>query len=179
MSLPTDSKARKGMPVVRGNLRYFPDAHLAVAELSMYGNDKHNPGEELHWSRGKSSDHADCCARHLLEPFGIDYSYGPEKGVLHSVAAAWRALANAQTEIEELKAKGMWPLPALPDQSVRQERGIPWSGGVQPVPDGVLVRYLLREDDEWSGPDPAEELIWHHSGMPNDVSDIVRYEVVR
>ena len=112
MSLPTDSKARKGYPLVRGNFRYFPDAHLAVAELSVYGNEKHNPGEELHWSKGKSNDHADCVGRHLLEPFGVDYSYGPDKPILHSVAAAWRALANAQTEIEELKAKGEWPLKA-------------------------------------------------------------------
>lgn len=114
MSLPTDSAARKGLPLARGCMRYFPDALLAVAQLSVYGNDKHNPGQELHWSKGKANDHADCAARHLLEPMGVDTSYGPDKPVLHSVAAAWRALANAQTEIEELKKAGQWPLTNAP-----------------------------------------------------------------
>lgn len=112
MSLPTDSAARKAAPVTTGNFRYFPDAHLAIAQLSVYGNDKHNPGQPLHWSREKSNDHADCVGRHLLEPFGIDYSYGPDKPVLHAAQAAWRALANLQVEIEELKKQGKWPLAA-------------------------------------------------------------------
>ena len=107
MSVTEDSKARKGMPLVRGCMLYFPDALLAVAQLSMHGNDKHNPGEPLHWSRGKSNDHSDCCARHLLQPMEFDTTYGPDKPVLHSVAAAWRALANAQCEIEELRKKGV------------------------------------------------------------------------
>jgi hypothetical protein len=108
-----ESAMRKRQPLARGCMRYFPDALLAVSELSMFGNEKHNPGEYLHWSRGKSNDHADCAARHLLEPFGVDASYGPGKHVLHSVAAAWRALANAQIEIEELRKQGKWPLNAL------------------------------------------------------------------
>jgi hypothetical protein len=108
-----ESAMRKRQPLARGALRYFPDALLAVAELSLYGNEKHNPGEELHWSRCKSNDHADCVARHLLEPLGIDTSYGPGKHVLHSVAAAWRALANAQIEIETLREQGKWPLNAV------------------------------------------------------------------
>lgn len=109
----SESALRKRQPLVRGALRYFPDALLAVAELSLYGNEKHNPGEELHWSRGKSNDHADCVVRHLLEPFGVDTGYGEGKHVLHSVAAAWRALANAQVEIEELRKQGKWPLNAI------------------------------------------------------------------
>lgn len=108
-----DSAQRKRQPLARGCMRYFPDALLAVSELSLYGNEKHNPGEDLRWSRGKSSDHADCAARHLLEPYGIDTTYGEGKHVLHSVAAAWRALANAQVEIEELRSKGRWPLNAV------------------------------------------------------------------
>lgn len=110
MSLPIDSKERKDSPVVRGFLDYFPDAVIACAQLSVFGNDKHNPGEPLHWSRGKSNDHADCAVRHLMERGQVDYGYGPSKPVLHSVAALWRAAANAQTEIEELKEKGQWPL---------------------------------------------------------------------
>lgn len=104
--LTTDSKARKDAPVVRGVLDYFPDAIMAVAELSVYGNDKHNPGQPLHWAKEKSSDHADCCVRHLMERGTFDFSYGQDKPVRHSAAAAWRALANLQIEIEESRKKG-------------------------------------------------------------------------
>ena len=34
MMLPTDSKARKGIPLARGCLDYFPDALVAVAGVS-------------------------------------------------------------------------------------------------------------------------------------------------
>lgn len=80
-----------------GLLNYFPDAMAAVARLSKIGNDKHNPGEPLHWSKGKSNDHADCLLRHLAERGMIDAS----DGVNHSVKVAWRALADLQTLIED------------------------------------------------------------------------------
>ncbi|MDP3939782.1 MAG: DUF5664 domain-containing protein [Deltaproteobacteria bacterium] len=96
MPLPSDSKARKNLPLARGLLDYFPDALVAVAELSQRGNDKHNPGEALHWSREKSNDHADCIVRHLMERGVVD----PEDGILHDVKVAWRALAMAQLAIE-------------------------------------------------------------------------------
>lgn len=63
-ALPVDSQARKDTPMVRGLLDYFPAALAEVARLSMEGNRKHNPGAELHWSRDKSTDHADCIMRH-------------------------------------------------------------------------------------------------------------------
>lgn len=169
MTLPTDSKARKDMPIARGNLRYFPDAHLAVAELSRYGNDKHNPGEELHWSKDKSNDHADCAVRHLLEPFGIDYSYGPNKPVLHSVAAAWRALANAQIEIEELKKQGKWPLATSAPAEPAEEAWRPHDGGAIPCPPegGVQIKFRCGETCFTSRPGLMR---WAHI---NCISDIV------
>lgn len=91
---------RKGQPLFAGCLNYFPDALLAVARLSRIGNDKHNPGEPLHWSKDKSNDHADCLARHLLTNGEID----PDTGLSHTVAVAWRALALLQTEIEAQRA---------------------------------------------------------------------------
>ena len=94
-ALPTDSAARKTIPVATGVLDYFPAAIAAVAELSRIGNDKHNPGEPLHWARGKSSDHADCIMRHLIERGTIDTD-----GLSHSVKVAWRALALLQEELE-------------------------------------------------------------------------------
>ncbi len=95
-ALPTDSKARKGIPIVRGCLDYFPAALAAVAELSRKGNEKHNPGEELHHARGKSTDHADCILRHLMDRGTVD----PEDQIRHSVKVAWRALALLQEELE-------------------------------------------------------------------------------
>lgn len=95
-TLPTGTKARKNIPLASGVLDYFPAALAAVAELSKAGNDKHNPGEELHHARGKSMDHADCIMRHLTDRGHID----PEDGILHDAKIAWRALAMLQEELE-------------------------------------------------------------------------------
>jgi hypothetical protein len=97
--LPTDAKERKALPIATGVLDYFPDALAAVAELSRIGNDQHNAGQPLHWSKHKSSDHADCLVRHL-----IDRGTKDSDGVRHSVKVAWRALAMAQIEIEAEQA---------------------------------------------------------------------------
>jgi len=86
---------RKAQPIMSGCLDYFPDALLAVANLSKIGNDQHNPGQELHWARGKSKDHADTAVRHLIDRGLVDTD-----GVRHSTKAAWRALANLQEELE-------------------------------------------------------------------------------
>jgi hypothetical protein len=99
MSLPSDAKKRKDIPIARGVLDYFPDAVAAVAEVSRLGNEQHNPGQPLHWSREKSADHADCIARHLIERGTVDAD-----GARHSAKLAWRALALLQTELEELAA---------------------------------------------------------------------------
>lgn len=95
MSAPTDAKARKALPLFSGVLRYFPDALLAVAEVSRIGNDQHNPGQPLHWAKEKSRDEADALARHLLDAGTVDTD-----GVRHSAKVAWRALALLQREID-------------------------------------------------------------------------------
>ena len=79
VTLPTDSQARKDTPIFSGVVRYFPLALAEIARLSKAGNDKHNPGQPLHWSRGKSNDHADCAMRHLIEVGTID----PDDGHRH------------------------------------------------------------------------------------------------
>ena len=76
-------------------LQYFPDALIEVAKVSQAGNDQHNPGEKLHWSRGKSDDHYDTLVRHLFESGTID-----SDGQRHSAKLVWRALAILQLEIE-------------------------------------------------------------------------------
>lgn len=98
--LPTEAAARKAIPIYSGVLRYFPDALVAIAAVSKAGNDQHNPGQPLHWSRGKSDDHHDTLTRHLLEAGTIDID-----GHRHSAKAAWRALAILQLEIEAANAE--------------------------------------------------------------------------
>jgi len=97
VATPANSDARKAAPVFSGVLNYFPDALMAVARVSKAGNDKHNPGEPLHWSRDKSSDHLDCVARHLLTPFAVD----PDSGEVHLAHVVWRALAELQLHLEK------------------------------------------------------------------------------
>src|SRR5690242_13225405 len=87
--LPADAAERKAIPLCSGVIDYFPAALAEVAKCSHRGNEQHNPGEPLHWARGKSADHLDCAVRHILER---DLS-----------AAAWRILAALQMECE---AKG-------------------------------------------------------------------------
>lgn len=97
-SLPVDAKARKAIPLATGCIDYFPLALAAVAELSRIGNDKHNPGQPLHWSRDKSNDHADCLLRHFVERGKMDTSSA--EPVRHSTQMVWRALALLQLELE-------------------------------------------------------------------------------
>jgi len=93
--LTTDAKTRKDTPMARGLLDYFPDACAAVAEVSRVGNDQHNPGQPMHWAKEKSTDHADCIVRHLVDRGGLDID-----GLRHTAKIAWRALALLQTELE-------------------------------------------------------------------------------
>lgn len=96
MRLSNESDVRKNMPIFSGVLNYFPLAIAEVSKLSKIGNDKHNPGQPLHWSKGKSTDHKDCIARHLIDAGTID----PDSQLFHDVGLAWRALANLETLLE-------------------------------------------------------------------------------
>ena len=103
ISMPTDPASRKASPLAEGLLWYFPNALAAVAAVSKAGNDQHNPGQPMHHSRGKSSDHADCILRHLIDAGTVDTD-----GMRHSAKVAWRALALLQEELE--REEGV-PLP--------------------------------------------------------------------
>jgi hypothetical protein len=91
--LPTDSEERKQIPIFSGVLNYFPLAIAAIARVSKRGNNKHNPGQPLHWSRDKSTDHEDCIARHLIDVDTLDPNTGEYED---AQALAWRALAKLQ-----------------------------------------------------------------------------------
>lgn len=108
--LPSMAGERKTLPIMTGVLDYFPLAMAEVARISKQGNDQHNPGQPLHWSRGVSSDHSDCVVRHLVERGTTDTD-----GMRHTAKAAWRALALLQ---EEMEAEAGWkpavkPLPSV------------------------------------------------------------------
>lgn len=94
-SLPSDATERKAVPIAEGVLWYFPNALAEVAKVSKIGNDQHNPGEPMHHARNKSSDHADCIIRHLIDAGKFD-----SDGQRHSAKLAWRALALLQEELE-------------------------------------------------------------------------------
>jgi hypothetical protein len=117
LALPTDAKERKDTPLFSGVLKYFPDALAYVAKVSKAGNDQHNPGKPLHWSRGKSGDHEDCAARHLLESGTVD-----SDGLRHSGKLAWRALAILQLELEaEREVKPLVPSDNVADVKQNDE----------------------------------------------------------
>lgn len=106
MTLPVDSAERKDYPIYTGCVRYFPAALAGVAKHSKEGNDKHNPGEPMHHSRGKSSDHADCIQRHhfdlgdllaWIERNQLEDHEDAIDQVLDEVnAMSWRVLALSQ-----------------------------------------------------------------------------------
>ena len=93
--LPSDPAERKQSPMCTGLLDYFPLALAEVARVSKAGNDQHNLGQDLHWERGKSQDHADCIMRHLADRGLCD-----SDGQRHSAKNAWRALALLEEELE-------------------------------------------------------------------------------
>jgi hypothetical protein len=93
--LPENAQERKAIPLATGVLDYFPSALIEVAKVSKAGNDQHNPGQPLHWARGKSTDQEDTIVRHFLERGGKDTD-----GVKHTAKLAWRVLALLQLECE-------------------------------------------------------------------------------
>lgn len=116
MTLPTDSAERKNYPLLRGCLRYFPAAIAGVARISKLGNDKHNPGEDLHHARGKSSDHGDCIMRHLMDTQDLleaikrgDADAKSQDVLLEVSQMAWRALAYSQELHEQLGGAPLAP----------------------------------------------------------------------
>lgn len=99
-TLQVSSDERKQIPIATGVIDYFPDALVEVARVSRIGNDKHNPGEPLHWARGKGGNNADELMRHFVERGKMD-----SDTTLHSGKVAWRALAMLQLEIEARRAQ--------------------------------------------------------------------------
>jgi hypothetical protein len=96
------SAERKQMPVHRGVSKYFPDALMVVAMLSMRADRKHTPDADPddlsrpQWNRGKSADHGDCITRHQMDVGELD----SELGLDYMAHVAWRGLAQLQEHID-------------------------------------------------------------------------------
>lgn len=98
-------KADHGKPqVVRGALRYFPEAVKAVAQLSQFGAEKYT------WDGWRTvpdgeARYMEALMRHLLDeakgPFDAEWQ---ERGkvVLHATAVAWNALARLELMLERM-----------------------------------------------------------------------------
>lgn len=115
LTLPTDSEARKQIPMFSGCIKYFPAAIAGVAKISKAGNDKHNPGQELHHDRSKSLDHPDCIVRHLADVADLiaklerGENTNPEQILAEVSSLAWRALAYSQTLHEKYDGAPLAP----------------------------------------------------------------------
>ena len=104
LTLPIESSERKNYPILSGCLNYFPAALAGVARISKIGNDKHNPGQQLHHNRAKSTDHGDCILRHLVDLQSLLVAIERDQGSVEVIrqirdeasSVAWRALALSQ-----------------------------------------------------------------------------------
>lgn len=81
---------------------YFPDSFEAEVHVAVVGNRQHNPGEKLHWARGKSPDQLDTVFRHMWDHKTV----GPKDtdGCYHLAKAIWRLKAELQLVIEAERA---------------------------------------------------------------------------
>lgn len=166
MTLPTDPKARKAIPVYSGFIKYFPRAICAVAELSQIGNTQHNPGKPLHWDRSKSSDELDALTRHMLDDvMGVP---ADTDGVLHATKLAWRAMANLEKALEA-RAKPMTATEVM--ETLRkhghEEAWRPHDGGPMPCPPATFVEVKFK--DGATGRDMADCWRWTHWDSISDI----------
>jgi hypothetical protein len=99
--LPTTDKERKALPIFTFLTKYFPDAVIALVNVSVRGNIQHNPElapADIKWARGKSTDQLNTAMRHMW-----DHGTGTTRdsdGQYHLAKAAWRILAQLQLTIE-------------------------------------------------------------------------------
>lgn len=117
--LPKDYKARKSLPMYTFLTQYFPDAIIELVKVSVAGNVQHNPGQPMHWARGKSTDQMETAVRHIFD-HGMGNTYDDEPpevlacigndGTMHLAKAAWRLLAEIQLICEARQKELSSPL---------------------------------------------------------------------
>lgn len=160
--LLTDSKERKEIPIFSGFLNYFPLAIAAVARHSKRGNDKHNPGEPIHWARGKSMDHVDCIGRHLLDIDTVNAAGEYED----LTCLVWRGLAELQMREEARLGKPVSrgskvSVPeAKPEQRIRLWMQFDNGSGAW----SDMFPELFDSEDEARAAVAAARMVWCYEG---------------
>lgn len=138
---------RKRYPICTGVLDYFPDALLAVAEVSQRATEQHHPGSPMHWDRAKSTDEVDALLRHLIQRGTKDTD-----GIRHSAKVAWRALAALQKELEEQEGREL----SRASRRTEENKGLyKQAGSAAQVVSGLLYAYCHSCRD------------FHHVQCPN------------
>lgn len=168
-----DKEERKAAPLARGFLDYFPAAAMGVAQCSLKANEQHNPGEELHWARDKSNDHADCILRHLIQRNEVD-----DDGIPHVVKVAWRAMALAQEWYEAQGASPGYASRFAPKEDIYEgtlehERSV--ADNLPPSDDyyaliGDVVQLVVTDDSEESAYLGAIGVVTDHDPRIPDVT---------
>ena len=72
-------------------MMYFPNAFLAKARHSWESNEKHNPGQPMHWSKDKSIGDGNQVMRHLIEAMEAMSCGDTHAAQYHLTATSWRA----------------------------------------------------------------------------------------
>ncbi len=104
-ALPTGYDERKALPLFDFLTQYFPLAVVELVKVSVAGNAQHNPGERLHWARGKSMDQLNTAMRHMFdhgmgETFDASDLAAGRGEIMHLAKAAWRLMAEIQLIVE-------------------------------------------------------------------------------
>jgi hypothetical protein len=175
LSLGTDAKARKALPIMRV-LGYFTAALAGLTRHAVRGNAAHNPGEPLHWARGKSGDHAECVGRHSFDLMDImawleRNPEHPDRAAVIEMAShehdarVWRTCADSQEFYEKYLGAPMSPSSVAAPTSA-DTPGIPAIDKLlglrvlDPIPPGHIAGVAKSGTDTWrtrvGGPhDPA------------------------
>jgi len=101
-----DDKIRKSdWPIWDYMFGYFPKAWLEEVRVAVTGNKQHNPGQKLHWARGKSTDQLNTAFRHLFDyaKQKADGKIVPRdaKGMAVLAQSIWRLKAQLELDLEE------------------------------------------------------------------------------
>jgi hypothetical protein len=163
-----DPAERKMLRVFTVLCHYFPKAMREVTRVCVAGNAQHNPGEPLHWVRGKSMDQMNALFHHMVDhEMGevFDQTDPPEilaavdgKPLYSMAKGAWRALAELELTIEREEEKDTAEPHRNPDcrsgvldcdvQGVHEHRGgvFPWNvDPAQPLPENVCRVIDLKD----------------------------------
>ena len=89
------------IPVFRGLIDYFPNACMAVAEVSQHGASKYVWKGWIDVPDGKVR-YTDALVRHLIKE-SIEGEIDPDFGLLHAAHLAWSALARLELILLEKK----------------------------------------------------------------------------